>query len=488
MPRVDLIGEPYAGQSVIASGQQAINLYAESNKVAAQAPTPITYYQFPGTELLGTPLAAGASRCTYRTSIGTLYTVVGPTVYAVQESGAFVFVGNINDSPSQVYMADNGLAIVIVDGSAQGWAINMADNSFGSIVDPAFYGSDFVLYLDTFFVFNRPDTNQFYISLSVASYIMLTGGTAFDPLDIAAKAGSADPIVAIATVNKVLWLIGEVSTEIWVGTGAADFYFQTVQGAYVNRGCIAPYSVVSTDTIIMWLSQDRNGKNIILKTVGYDVEEISTPFLVKAFNSYTTTADAIGMCLQIQDHAFYILQFPTANVTWAKDLLTYWFQLGKWNEETNSFDRYRANCCAYAYGMNLIGDFSTGKIYKLNPNVYTDGGDPIRWVRTFLHMVGGSFERVVYKSCDLDMEVGTVEDLSETDPDPVVLLSWSDDRGKSFGFPLEQSLGRQAEYYYTTISYNRLGWARDRIFKVEWTAPIKTAIQGGFVEVEPAKT
>lgn len=493
MPRVNLLGEPYAGQSLIASGQQAINLYAESNKEAGQAPAPITYYQFPGTELFGEPLNPNVSRCTYRTSIGTVYSVVGSSVYQILNNGAMIFVGSIADRPSQVYMYDNGLAIVLVDGT-EGWAIDMSNNNFGQIIDPSFYGADFVLFLDTFFIFNRPDTNQFYISLSMADYTMLTSGTAFDPLDIAAKAGSADPIVALATVNKNLWLIGELTTEIWYGTGAADFFFQAIQGAYVNRGCIAPYSVISTDTIVIWLSQDRIGKNIIVKTVGYDVEEISTPALVKDFNSYETTADAIGMCLQTQDHAFYILQFPTANKTWAKDLLSYWFQLGKWNVETNTFDRYRANCCCFGFGLNLIGDFQTGNVYKLNPNVFTDGGDPIKWVRTFLHMVGPEFQRITYKNCDLDMEVGNADAPvdPETDDDnpainPMVQLSWSDDRGKTFGFPIEQSLGQQGEYL-TTVSFNRLGMARDRIFKVEWSAPVRTAIQGGFVEVSPSKT
>jgi hypothetical protein len=166
-----------------------------------------------------------------------------------------------------------------------------------------------VHFLDTFFIFNRPDTNQFYITTSMANFgllsntaiadgtivggslytngtyenVPLTGGngdgatatiivsgntvttvnisdggknyvlgnvlsasaadlggtgsgftytitemgTAFDPLDIAAKSGSADPIVAIIALHKELWLIGELTCEVWIGTGAADFLFST---------------------------------------------------------------------------------------------------------------------------------------------------------------------------------------------------------------------------------------------------------------------
>src|SRR5580765_2008385 len=235
MPRVPLNGRAYQERSVIAGGQETINLFAEINADDSQAPVQITYYQTPGTTSFATPdeVDQAKNRCTYRTSIGTAYTVIGPKLYSVQTNGALVFVGSIADRPSQVYMADNGLALVLVDGD-QGWAVDLATNDFGEIVDASFYGADFVVFLDTFFVFNRPDTNQFYISLSQVDFSMLTGGTAFDPLDIAAKSGSADPIVAILTYQKQLWLIGALTTEIWIGTGAADFYFQLVQGAYID--------------------------------------------------------------------------------------------------------------------------------------------------------------------------------------------------------------------------------------------------------------
>jgi len=46
--RVELLGKPYTGKSVIASGQEAINLYAENNAGDPQAPVRVTYYPTPG--------------------------------------------------------------------------------------------------------------------------------------------------------------------------------------------------------------------------------------------------------------------------------------------------------------------------------------------------------------------------------------------------------------------------------------------------------
>jgi hypothetical protein len=232
--RVELISTPYDGKSVIASGQECVNLYAEINDKDPQAPAKVTYYPMPGSVLYSDPNFERNARGSYRTSIGTGYYVVGPNVYFLNSSGILIFIGAIADRTSQIIFADNGIVCVMVDG-VNGYAIDLQTNTLGIITDPNFYGADYVAQLDTFFIFNYPDTNLFYISVSNADYTLLTTTGGFDPLDIAAKSGFNDPIVGIVTVHGELWLIGDLTTEVWIGTGAADFYFQRQQGAYIWR-------------------------------------------------------------------------------------------------------------------------------------------------------------------------------------------------------------------------------------------------------------
>ena len=65
-----------------------------------------------------------------------------------------------------------------------------------------------------------------------------------------------------------------------------------------------------------------------------------------------------------------------------------------------------------------------------------------------------------------------------------VYLSCSDDRGKTFGNPVGQTMGTTGEYL-TSISWWRLGMARDRVFQLSWSDPIKTALSGAFVDALP---
>lgn len=483
---VPLTGNPYQGRSPIASAQRSVNLYGESNAGAPQSPFEFTYYLTPGSLLFTAAHVPsggnGKVRGCYRTTSGTAYVVVGPTVYALTSNGGISYVGSIADSPSQVYMADNGLVIVLVDGSSNGYAIDMQTNSFGPIIDPSFLGADFVVYLDTFFVFNRPGTNQFYISLSLVNFNLLTAGTSFDPLDIAAKSGSADPIASLIVLHQNLWLIGTLTTEIWIGTGAADFFFQQQQGAYVDHGCAAPNSATTQDVVAFWLMQDRQGFGIVVQAMGFDVAEISTPYIVSQIQSYDTIADAVGFCFQGEDHSFYALIFPSANKGWLYDLTTkQWCEWGVLDAQGN-IDRPRANCCMFAFNKILVGDFETGQILQLDFTTYTDLDLPIYRLRTFMHMVQ-ALNRISYKQFIAYMQAGTA--MPPGLPDFPVFLRWSDDGGITFGNPVQQNLGKGGQFN-SQVNWNRLGMARDRIFELTWSAPYEVALNGAYVDFEPS--
>ena len=479
--RVELISTPYDGKSVIASGQECVNLYAEINDKDPQAPAKVTYYPMPGSVLYSDPNFERNARGSYRTSIGTGYYVVGPNVYFLNSSGILIFIGAIADRTSQIIFADNGIVCVMVDG-VNGYVIDLQTNALGIITDPNFYGADYVAQLDTFFIFNYPDTNLWYISVSNADYTQLTTTGGFDPLDIAAKSGFNDPIVGIITVHGELWLIGDLTTEVWIGTGAADFYFQRQQGAYINHGCAAQYSIATIDVLVCFIMQDQQGNGIIVQGQGYDITEISTPRVVSEIKKYSTIEDAIGFCFQIEDHAYYALVFPTASKGWVYDFKSKQWAEWNWVDDNGNFLRPRANCCMFINGVNLVGDWENGRLLKLDINTYTDDGQPLVWVRTFPHMVNNN-NKVTYLSFQADLQPGTIED--QTD-DPQISLSWSDNKGVSYGNPVLQSIGMTGGYTVVP-KWSRLGQARDRVFKLSCSANAKQSLNGGFIELKAAK-
>jgi hypothetical protein len=487
--RVVLSGGAYQARSLISGAQRCVNLYPEQNPADSDPPVPVTHYPTPGTVELGMPSTVSVVRALYTATNGDLYAVTGNEVAYVNAAWERTVIGQlVGDHRTTVSMVDNGVVLVIVDGTANGWAVDLVTRNFAAINDPAFYGANRAEYQDGYLCFDKPGTAQFYISLYLVTFANLTQGVinagstyaAFDPLDIAAKTGSADALATIISIKGEVWLLGsQRGSEIWNNTGAADFTFGRQAGAVIEHGCVARYSVASQDVSVFWLSQDLQGKGIVVRGSGYQLERISTHAIEADIQSYPRMDDAIGYCFQQQGHAFYVLAFPTANKTWAFELKTkQWHEL-VWMDDSGGYNRHRGNCCAFAYGKNVIGDWQNGKFYSLEPDIYTDAGRPMMHLRTFPHMVKNG-NRVTYWRFVADMEVGTPTSDGSL---PQASLRWSDTRGASWNDPVLQSMGAPGAYD-TSIQWRPLGQGRDRVFELSWSSDQKTALNGAFVDVE----
>lgn len=61
-----------------------------------------------------------------------------------------------------------------------------------------------------------------------------------------------------------------------------------------------------------------------------------------------------------------------------------------------------------------------------------------------------------------------------------VWLRWSDDRGCSWGNPVDQTLGDVGQFD-TDVTWYRLGQSRDRVFEISWTAPQPESLMGLYI-------
>lgn len=489
--KIPLTGGMYEARSVIASAQRCVNLYPERN--AEDAPFPVTTQLTPGlTQLIeGTNLV---HRCTYTASNGQLYEVVGPNVYATSTVWTRTFLGTIGDYTTPVSMSDNGIAILIVDGSSNGYCINLSDNSFALVSgqNGAFYGGTRVDYVDTFFILNRPGTNQWYSSLSNVTFANLTGtispdatAAAFDPLDVAAKTGNPDPIQVVIAMHREVWLVGTQTTEVWYDAGNPQFSFSELPGVFIEHGTIAPYSVCKQDLSVYWLSEDRQGNLIVLTGNQYLAKRISTHSIEQELSKYRIVSDAIGFTYQQLGHTFYVLTFPSANATWVYDIAEQLWHERTWTNNDGIENRIRANTCASAYGIIVVGDWETGALYQWDLNNFTDNNFPIVRRRSWPDIQVSNL-RAEHSRLVIDMDVGEIAN-TLTSNEPKISLRYSNDRGKNWGNALTYGLGSTGEFN-RSILFTRLGQARNRVYEIFWEIPAFTALNGGDVWVTPSET
>lgn len=339
-----------------------------------------------------------------------------------------------------------------------------------------FLGADRVDYIDTFMLFNQPNTRNFFSTNS--------NSISIDPLFIASKTSYPDNLQCLMVVHREIWLLGsQKSTELWYDAGGTQFPFQIEPGVYIEQGCIAKASVARHDVEIYWLGVNKDGKATVFLGANYVANPISTFAIADEISKYARIDDAIGMVYQQLDHVFYVLVFPTANRTWVFDRTEKLWHERVWTDSNGQENRIRPNFLIAAYGMILAGDWETGDLYQYDLNADTDNGQPIVRTRGFPHYQNMA-KRNSYSRFTLDMECGTALDSD----DHWVSMRYSYDKGKTWKTPIVQSLGKQGNYINWPIWAGSQGLTRDMLYEVSWSSPVNTALNGAYVNVVPAVT
>jgi len=414
--------------------------------------------------------------------------VIASTVYLVSITSAgslttpgvltMTSVGTLLSNANPVSMRHNGLGgqVVIVDG-LNGYFYDISTQALTIITDPNFLGADTVAFIDGWWIFNEPNTQTFYTN---AQPYALT----FDASYFANKDAAADRLVAVWESKEELWLLGELTTEIWYDAGNQYFPFARLVGTMLQIGCKAKFSVArltaQNQDGLMWLGRSDRGENVVIRTNGFSAQVVSTPAVANAIAQYTTTADAIAYTYQEGTHEFYVLTFPTQDTTWVYDssmpLEMAWHQRLSYDPYAKTYHRHRSNAYMNFAGMRVVGDYQNGTLLQMTRAAYTDNGWPILAKRRAPYIWDeGPRGRVFMASLQVEFSpgVGTPQYIGE---DPVANLRISRD-GTTFGQRWPASLGKTGEYRNRVI-WRRLGFGRSNLVELEVIAPVNRDIVG----------
>lgn len=398
----------------------------------------------------------------------TSYWVAGNGVYKRTADNTIKLLGTVATTNGFVNFASSGAKIMLVDGNA-GYEITVATDAFALIVDPLFPLMPVdVNYLSGFWIVTAKNVQQFFFKLVSAS--------SWNGLDFATAEGNPDNILSQKILNDELYLIGYKTVEVWDLTGNGASPFQRNRSVVIDHGCSAANSVGKAMDTLYWLGGDNLGQGIVWRLNGYQVERISTHEIEQKIAEMTYIANAFSVVYQMDGHTFYILQFPSAGKTLVYDLIT-----GLWSEwsykdmATGEENIWKASCHCFSAGRNFVGDTVSGKVFALDKNIFTDEGNEI--VTELTSMVDKwTQSNMFFNEVIIDVETGVGDNLPPVD-DPKIALSWSDDSGHTFSNWRYAPMGKIGRYG-TVARFDMLGSARNRVWRIRATDPVKTVIMG----------
>jgi hypothetical protein len=418
---------------------------------------------FPGLKLFGT--AVGLDRGMHE-HLGIFYKVTGQTLYSVSSAGVHSSLGTIPGTDRCIF-ASIGTSIVIVTG---GIPYVWDGTTLTTVTDSDLETPNSVCHLNNQIIYDG-DEGRFVVS-------DVGDATSISSLNYATAESDADDVVRVYSLRNNLLVMGDKTIQPYWNTGDGNPPFDPIITGNIFVGLGALHSVANNDTVCYFLGDDDQ----VYVLQGYNAAVISTEAMAREFSHYLTTEDAIGFCFTLQGKNFYILTFPTQDKTWIYQ------EGGEWFELSSGADggRWIGNSYAFCFRKHLIADYRNGNIYELDENTFTDNGSAIVRVRDSAPLHGGLFQapgkRLEMNRFELIMETGGGI-ISGQGSDPVVMLSFSDDGGRTFSTEMWGTVGKLGEFQYK-VEWFALGSFETRILRIRTSDPIYYAIYSAAADLE----
>ncbi len=320
-----------------------------------------------GLTLLATASGSAAIDGIYETksvSPGTVLVATNTSIYKMASNGSFTSLsGNYDNAGTQLIWAEDYDYVYATSGGKP-HRIDLSANSVADVGGNSPTSCTHIVWLQNFLMTNGLDSGgagnkgDIHFSDDIADKYGLT-----DSWEVFNNETHPDDCEALLGDWEEVFAVGSNSIEARYNDGSTPF--GRLEGTYVSWGTPAPYSALLINGELYFL-MERQGSVKVGRIRKRVPEPISWPYdsLVRGLSSHT---DARAFSIVMKGRPFYVITWPTANVTLAYNIeQNNWTRWGHWNGSTH--DRWLGNCYCYSRNHNkhYVGDRrGTGKIFTI---------------------------------------------------------------------------------------------------------------------------
>lgn len=450
----------YESDSLPISAQECVNFYP--NIAQAPALNQETLYGTAGLEQVADAEQLTGNRGAHEMN-GVPYFVMSNGLYSMASDGTLDYIGEITGS-GRVSMADNGTQLLVLVPNGNGYIYNHVTDTFTQITDSDFTANgnpQLVVYIDGYFCLTT-DSKKFIVSA-------LNDGTSYNALDFGTAESDPDEIVAPIVYKNQLFIGGSQTIEAFQNIGGADFPFQRT-GLFLSKGIASPFSIQTIQDTFVFVGSGQNESPAIWALQGNDVVKISTTAIDKELNKLTQDQVANIYSWSYAQKGAYFVGFALPSSTLVFDTIS-----KRWHERKSFIDgslgAYRVSALVRSYNQIWSGDIIDGRVGRLDPDVYTEYGEPIRR-SVVTQPFQENMEAFVVPEIEMTVESG----VGNSDAvDPQIGMSRSKD-GKTWSDTRYRSLGKIGEFDHRPI-WRRNGRAsRFELFRFTMSDPVKPVL------------
>lgn len=456
VPFAGFVGPSYQLADRYAAIERTVNWHLAANEAAGEeSKFRMALEPAPGNQAFGTLPVPDPFNQPNRGMLelrGKAYGVNGTIVFSIDSAGSYTKIGTVISDGKPCSMVANGTGQIFIASAGNGYVIPHGGGA-GSLVPAGagFLGASYATFQDGYIIVITPGSNQFQISGD--DNTPLGDARIWQADNISIQAGQADLLVAVQSSREYLRLFGARRSQIYQNVGSSGigaFPFQSYNETFIETGCAAPFSIADMVESLMWIGEDARGQRACWRDTAFQPQRVSTFAIEQIWQSYVSVADAVAFPYIWNGHLIYRITFPSAYQSSVN------FPAGTPGPFTAATWEYDATVSA------LIGRHVWCERAYQTALGYAVGRPEL------FHCF--CYGKQLVGSGGADGNPGAVYQMGQaptTNPNPQLLLNWSNDGGNTWGAEQSIPIGVMGNYGQR-IYWNRCGYARDRVFSVRY--------------------
>ncbi len=462
--QLNITGPSSQSRSKFLSSKKTLNLYPENT------PDGFVLNSFPG--LLDFSTGNGPDRGAIE-HLNTFYQVSGENLYSIDTDGTRTNLGSIPGTERCIFEGIGTSVVVVTDGTPYEWD----GSTVTELTDNDFEDPNSCAHLNNQIIYDGEGGR--FVTSDVGDASTIQG------LNYATAESNADDLIRVFVYDKIVWMMGDKTLEPWENTGSGNPPFSPILGAIIQVGLGALHSVAKNDNGFYFLGDDKR----IYFVQGVQETNVTTINLANEIEGFSVIDDAEGNCFQFQNQNFYLITFPTERRSFCFNesvgIENGWFEL---SSATSVTERYIGSSFVYFNKKTYVTDSSSGNVYELDKDTFDEFGNAIIRRRDTGALSGDMFgkpgKELTLRRLELLMEtgVGSAEQ-DEDNEGPYVMLSFSDDGGRTWSTEQWASAGRAGEFGWK-VWWDDLGSFYKRIFRFTMSDSVYWCLHGGAMDIE----
>lgn len=362
---------------------------------------------FAGYESIQTIDNAGQGRTIFSDDKSSkMFVVVNDLVYYLDTDLSRIFIGNLQTSLGDVFIAANNVGQVAISDGRDIWIYQVTHIpmfykalSGGMALD---FKPGYITYQNGRFLVADLSSNAWRLS-------DVDDGSNF-PFDaqhvglIETKNDNAQAVVRVPGKGNQILVFGKTVTEVWYDVGAQLFPYQRSTNSNIDYGCLNAATIASSDKFVVWLGFNEKSGATIMMSDGGESQQISNDGINFQLAQLTNPANSFGFMFRQDGHVLYIITFPDDELSYMYDFNTQLF----FNVSNPNLQAHIARHLAFFDNNYYFVSYQDGKLYQLSSEFLLGDGQEIPRIRICPPLRIPDQSRYIIANAGFTMEMGQI--------------------------------------------------------------------------------